>query len=117
MFVASGANRLLVRMLIFSVQAEVAHPLSIKDCDWPACARTILAHMEDSLQSHSASQIKHSLKLLTTLFDCNRDEWTGILWSRITDTIESLLKEEPSQGGHSLVDLLLSMARWEFSHP
>ncbi|XP_061456310.1 BRCA1-associated ATM activator 1 isoform X2 [Rhineura floridana] len=111
LFIASGANRLLACVLIFSVQSEPSRLLSSKDCDWPACARMIVARVEESLKSHSAVRVKHSLKLLTTLFEHNQDAWTEILWSRIAETVESLLREESVQAGHSLVDLFLSMAR------
>ncbi|XP_028562012.2 integrator complex assembly factor BRAT1 [Podarcis muralis] len=111
LFVASGANRLLARVLIFSVQSEPSRLLSSMDCDWPACTRMIVARIEESLKSHSASRAKHSLQLLTTLFEHNQDAWTELLWSRIAGTVESLLTEEPLQVGHQLVDLFLSMAR------
>ncbi|XP_062999696.1 BRCA1-associated ATM activator 1 isoform X2 [Elgaria multicarinata webbii] len=111
LFIASGANRLLARLLIFSVQSEPSRLLSTKDCDWPACARMIVARVEESLQSRSSSRVQHSLKLLTTLFEHNQDAWTEVLWSRIAETVGSLLTEEPILAGHSLVDLFLSMAR------
>ncbi|XP_067317948.1 BRCA1-associated ATM activator 1-like [Anolis sagrei] len=118
LFVASGANRLLARLLIFSVQSEPSRLLCAKDCDWPACARMIAARAEDSLKSRSTSRVAHSLKLLTTLFEHSQDPWTEVLWSRMAETVGSLLTEEPVQAGHSLVDLFLSMARSPaFSNP
>nr|XP_008116927.1 PREDICTED: BRCA1-associated ATM activator 1 isoform X2 [Anolis carolinensis] len=118
LFVASGANRLLARLLIFSVQSEPSRLLCAKDCDWPACARMIATRAEDSLKSRSVSRIMHSLKLLTTLFEHSQDPWTEVLWLRMAETVGSLLTEEPVQAGHSLVDLFLSMARSPaFSNP
>ncbi|XP_042293467.1 BRCA1-associated ATM activator 1 isoform X2 [Sceloporus undulatus] len=111
LFVASGASRLLARLLIFSVQSEPSRLLCTKDCDWPACARMIVTRVEDSLKSHPVSHVTRSLKLLTTLFEHNQDPWTEVLWSRIAETVGSLLTEEPVQAGHSLVELFLSMAR------
>lgn len=111
LFVASAVNRLLVHILTFSLQSETTSPLSMKDCSWPMCAQMIMAHIEKSLKSSSVSRIKQALKLLTSVFGCCHDQWTEILWSRIAEPIESLLKEEPVQTGHSLVDLFLSMAR------
>nr|XP_034987986.1 BRCA1-associated ATM activator 1 [Zootoca vivipara]XP_034987987.1 BRCA1-associated ATM activator 1 [Zootoca vivipara] len=111
LFVASGANRLLARVLIFSVQSEPSRLLSSVDSDWPACTRMIVARVEESFKSHSASRAKHSLQLLTTLFEHNQDAWTELLWSRLAGTVESLLAEELPQVGHQLVDLFLSMAR------
>ncbi|XP_006034504.2 BRCA1-associated ATM activator 1 isoform X2 [Alligator sinensis] len=111
LFVASAVNRLLVHILTFSLQSETTSPLSMKYCSWPMCAQMIMAHIEESLKSSSVSRIKQALKLLTSVFGCCHDQWTEILWSRIAEPIESLLKEEPVQTGHSLVDLFLSMAR------
>uniref|UniRef100_A0A6J0UD76 BRCA1-associated ATM activator 1 n=1 Tax=Pogona vitticeps TaxID=103695 RepID=A0A6J0UD76_9SAUR len=111
LFVASGANRLLARTLIFSAKSEPSRLLCPKDCDWPACARMIVARTEESLQSHSAASIQASLKLLITLFEQNQDPWTEILWSRIAETVESVLREDSVQAGHLLVDLFLSMGR------
>ncbi|XP_025027507.1 BRCA1-associated ATM activator 1 isoform X1 [Python bivittatus] len=111
LFIAAGANRLLARVLIFSVESEPSRLLSSKDCDWPACAQMMVARVEDALKSHSSSRVQHSLKLLTTLFEHNQDAWTEILWSRIAETVGALLTEEPVQAGHLLVDLFLSMAR------
>ncbi|KAJ6655923.1 hypothetical protein lerEdw1_004508 [Lerista edwardsae] len=118
LFVASGANRLLAHMLILSVQSELSAPLTPKDCDWPACARRIIAHVEKALSSHSAFHVKHSLQVLTTLFEQSHDAWTEVLWMRVAETIETLLREGAAQSGHALVDLFLSMARSPaFSHP
>uniref|UniRef100_A0A8D0G8C2 BRCA1 associated ATM activator 1 n=1 Tax=Sphenodon punctatus TaxID=8508 RepID=A0A8D0G8C2_SPHPU len=118
LFVASAANRLLVHMLLFSVQSEMPRSLSIKDCDWPASAQMIVVHVEGSLKSSSASRIKQSLNLLTTVFDRSQDERTEALWLWVAGPIEALLEKEPVQAGHSLVDLFLSMARSPvFSHP
>ncbi|XP_019368517.1 PREDICTED: BRCA1-associated ATM activator 1 [Gavialis gangeticus] len=111
LFVASAVNRLLVHILTFSLQSETTSPLSTKDCSWPMCARMIIAHIEESLKSSSVSRIKQDLKLLTSVFGCCHDRWTEVLWSWIAEPIKSLLKEEPGQTGHSLVDLFLSMAR------
>uniref|UniRef100_A0A8D0E3V0 BRCA1 associated ATM activator 1 n=1 Tax=Salvator merianae TaxID=96440 RepID=A0A8D0E3V0_SALMN len=111
LFVASGATRLLARLLVLSVQSEPSRLLSAKDCDWPACARMIAARTEEALASRSAARVQHSLKLLTTLFELNQDAWTEVLWQRIAERIEPLLMEEPVPAGRSLVDLFLSMAR------
>ncbi|KAJ7305933.1 hypothetical protein JRQ81_010299 [Phrynocephalus forsythii] len=111
LFVASGANQLLARLLIFSVQSEPSRLLCPKDCDWPACARMIVTRVEESLRSRSPSSAQHALKLLISLFDHNQDPWTEILWSRISATVASVLIEDSAHVGHLLVDLLLSMTR------
>lgn len=110
LFVASAASQLLVHVLTFSVESETTKPLSTTDCDWPACAQMIIKHIEDSLQSSSASHIEQSLKLLTGLFDSCRAMWTKVLWLRIAKQIKSFLTEETVQAQHMLANLLLKMA-------
>ncbi|XP_035195503.1 BRCA1-associated ATM activator 1 isoform X1 [Oxyura jamaicensis] len=111
LFVASAASQLLVHMLTLSVESETTAPLSEKDCNWPACAQMIIKHIEDSLQSCSASRINQSLKLLTSLFGSCRATWTEVLWLRIAKQVESFLTEDSVQTRHMLADLLLNMSR------
>ncbi|KFQ03761.1 BRCA1-associated ATM activator 1, partial [Leptosomus discolor] len=111
LFVASAASQLLVHMLTLSVESETTKPLSTKDRDWPACAQMIIKHIEDSLQSGSASRIEQSLKLLTSLFGSCRAAWTEVLWLGIAKQIESFFMEETVQAPHMLANLLLNMAR------
>ncbi|NXT02866.1 BRAT1 protein, partial [Jacana jacana] len=110
LFVASAASRLLVHMLVLSVESETTKPLSAKDCDWPACAQTIIKHIEDSLQSSSASHVEQSLKLLTILFGSCRSTWTEVLWLGIAKQIESFAREKTVEVQHTLAKLLLNMA-------
>ncbi|XP_054246992.1 BRCA1-associated ATM activator 1 [Indicator indicator] len=110
LFVASAASQLLVDMLMLSVETEVTKPLSTKDCGWPACAQTIIKHIEDSLQSSSAAQIEQSLKLLTSLFGSCHATWTEALWLCVAKQVESFLTEETVQAQHVLAKLLLKMA-------
>ncbi|XP_010201786.2 BRCA1-associated ATM activator 1 isoform X1 [Colius striatus] len=109
LFVASAASQLLVHMLTLSVESETTKPLTTKDCNWPACARMIIKHIEDSLQSSSASDIEQSLKLLTGLFGSCRAAWTEVLWLGIAKQIESFLMEETVRAPHTLANLLLNM--------
>ncbi|NXF01187.1 BRAT1 protein, partial [Smithornis capensis] len=111
LFVASAASQLLVHVLTFSVESETSKPLSTKDCDWPPCAQMILKHIEESLQSSSASRIEQSLKLLTSLFGSCYAAWTEVLWLNIAKQIESFLMEETVQAQHMLASLLLNVAR------
>ncbi|NXU56462.1 BRAT1 protein, partial [Turnix velox] len=110
LFVASAASRLLVHMLILSVESKTSKPLSRKDSEWPACALTIIKHIEDSLQSNLASDIQQSLKLLTTLFHNCHSKWTEVLWQGIAKQIESFLTEKSVQVQHLVPSLLLKMA-------
>ncbi|NXY84232.1 BRAT1 protein, partial [Alcedo cyanopectus] len=110
LFVSSSASQLLVDMLILSLETETTKPVSTKDCDWPACAQMIVKHIEDFLQSSSASHTEQSLKLLTNLFGSCRAPWTEVLWLSIAKQIESFLMEETVQVQHMLADLLLRMA-------
>ncbi|NXG61068.1 BRAT1 protein, partial [Hemiprocne comata] len=110
LFVASAASQLLVHMLTLSAESETAKPATTKDCDWPECAQMIIKHIEDSLRSSSASHIKQSLKLLTSLFGSCHAAWTKVLWSGIAKQIESFLMEETAQAQPMLANLLLNMA-------
>ncbi|XP_071617586.1 BRCA1-associated ATM activator 1 isoform X2 [Heliangelus exortis] len=111
LFVASAAHQLLVNMLIFSIETATPSPFSTKDLDWPECAQMIIKHIEDSLQSSSASRIKQSLKLLTALFERHNTGWPEVLWLGMAKQIESLLMEETPEAQPMLVDLLSNMAR------
>ncbi|NXM72498.1 BRAT1 protein, partial [Serilophus lunatus] len=111
LFVASAASQLLVHMLTFSVESETSKPVSTKDCDWPVCAQMIMKHIEESLQSSSASHMEQSLKLLTSLFGSCYAPWTEVLWLNVTKQIESFLKEETVQAQPMLANLLLNVAR------
>ncbi|XP_051488353.1 BRCA1-associated ATM activator 1 isoform X2 [Apus apus] len=110
LFVASAATQLLVHVLILSAESEPTKPATTKDCDWPECAQMIIKHIEDSLRSSSASHIKQSLKLLTSLFGSCHAAWTEVLWSGVAKQIESFLMEETSQAQPLLANLLLNMA-------
>ncbi|NXS38769.1 BRAT1 protein, partial [Pomatostomus ruficeps] len=115
LFVASAASQLLVHLLTFSLESEVSEALSAEDCAWPACAQMIVKHIEESLQSSSASHIEQSLKLLSSLFasyfgSCYAP-WTTVLWSGIAKQIESFLLEETVQAQSVLANLLLNVAR------
>uniref|UniRef100_A0A8C3UV29 BRCA1 associated ATM activator 1 n=1 Tax=Catharus ustulatus TaxID=91951 RepID=A0A8C3UV29_CATUS len=115
LFVASAASQLLVHMLTFSLESETSKALSAKDCDWPACAQMIVKHIQESLQSSSASHVEQSLKLLSSLFgscfgSCYA-AWTEVLWLDIAKQIESFLLEETVQAQPVLANLLLNVAR------
>uniref|UniRef100_G1MVC3 Uncharacterized protein n=2 Tax=Meleagris gallopavo TaxID=9103 RepID=G1MVC3_MELGA len=111
LFVASAVHRLLVHLLTLSVGSKLIVPLSAKSCDWPPFAHMIIKHIEDSLQSNSASHVKQSLKLLTSLFSSCQAPWTKVLWLGLAKHVESFLTEDSVQAQHILVDLLLNMAR------
>ncbi|NWH79428.1 BRAT1 protein, partial [Piaya cayana] len=111
LFVASLASSLLVQMLILSTVSETTEHLGSEDCDWPACAQIIIKHIEDSLQSSSASYIEQSLKLLTLLFRNCHATWTEAIWLGIAKQIESFLMEKTVQEEHMLANLLLNVAR------
>ncbi|NXN81004.1 BRAT1 protein, partial [Bombycilla garrulus] len=108
LFVASAASQLLVHLLTFSLESETSKALSTKD--WPVCAQMIVNHIEESLQSSSASRIEQSLKLLSSLFRSCHAAWTKVLWLDIAMQIESFLLEETLQAQPLLANLLLNMA-------
>ncbi|XP_048176661.1 BRCA1-associated ATM activator 1 isoform X2 [Corvus hawaiiensis] len=115
LFVASAASQLLVHILTFSLESETLKALSAKDCDWPVCAQMIVKHIEESLQSSSASHIEQSLKLLNSLFSSYFGScyaaWTEVLWLDVAKQIESFLLEETVQAQPVLANLLLNVAR------
>ncbi|XP_068886528.1 BRCA1-associated ATM activator 1 [Aphelocoma coerulescens] len=115
LFVASAASQLVVHILTFSLESETLKALGAKDCDWPVCAQMIVKHIEESLQSSSASHIEQSLKLLNSLFSsyfgsCHA-AWTEVLWLDIAKQIKSFLLEETVQAQPVLANLLLNVAR------
>ncbi|XP_032728679.1 BRCA1-associated ATM activator 1 isoform X4 [Lontra canadensis] len=79
--------------------------------DWPACAQKIVGHIEESLRSTAAPQITQALNVLTTTFGHCHDPWTQVLWVRLHPLVAALLEKDPVPAAHSLVDLLLSVAR------
>lgn len=115
LFVASAASQLLVHMLTFSLECEISKAVSAKDCDWPACAQMIVKHIQESLQSSSASHIEQSLKLLSSLFgSCFGSCYavlTEVLWLDVAKQIESFLLEETVRAQPLLANLLLNVAR------
>lgn len=86
------------------------HP-SPQACDWPACAQKIVGHIEESLHATAAPQVTQALNALTTAFGHCHSPWTQALWVRLSPRVASLLEKDPIPAAHSLVDLLLSMAR------
>uniref|UniRef100_A0A452Q8H0 BRCA1 associated ATM activator 1 n=1 Tax=Ursus americanus TaxID=9643 RepID=A0A452Q8H0_URSAM len=111
LFVASAAGQLLVHILGLSMQGPADGPPSLQAGDWPACAQKIVGHIEESLRSMATPQITQALNVLTTTFGHCHDPWTRVLWVRLSPLVAGLLEKDPVPAAHSLVDLLLSVAR------
>ncbi|XP_017495411.3 BRCA1-associated ATM activator 1 isoform X3 [Manis javanica] len=111
LFVASAAGQLLVHILGLSMQGPGEKHPSPQACDWPACAQKIVGHIEESLHATAAPQVTQALNALTTAFGHCHSPWTQALWVRLSPCVASLLEKDPIPAAHSLVDLLLSMAR------
>uniref|UniRef100_A0A452TP28 BRCA1 associated ATM activator 1 n=1 Tax=Ursus maritimus TaxID=29073 RepID=A0A452TP28_URSMA len=111
LFVASAAGQLLVHILGLSMQGPADGPPSLQAGDWPACAKKIVGHIEESLRSTATPQITQALNVLTTTFGHCHDPWTRVLWVRLSPLVAGLLEKDPVPAAHSLVDLLLSVAR------
>lgn len=111
LFVASAAGQLLVHILGLSMQGPADRPPSLQAGDWPACAQKIVGHIEESLRSMATPQITQALNVLTTTFGHCHDPWTRVLWVRLSPLVAGLLEKDPVPAAHSLVDLLLSVAR------
>ncbi|XP_047570025.1 BRCA1-associated ATM activator 1 isoform X4 [Lutra lutra] len=93
------------------MRGPAERPPSLQADDWPACAQKIVGHIEESLRSTAAPQITQALNVLTTTFGHCHDPWTQVLWVRLHPLVAALLEKDPVPAAHSLVDLLLSVAR------
>ncbi|XP_022356900.1 BRCA1-associated ATM activator 1 isoform X3 [Enhydra lutris kenyoni] len=111
LFVASAAGQLLVHILSLSMRGPAEGPPGLQADDWPACAQKIVGHIEESLRSTAAPQITQALNVLTTTFGHCHDPWTQVLWVQLHPLVAALLEKDPVPAAHSLVDLLLSVAR------
>ncbi|XP_031532642.2 BRCA1-associated ATM activator 1 isoform X3 [Vicugna pacos] len=111
LFVASAAGQLLVHILALAMQSPAEGHPSPQGCDWPACAQKIVCHVEDSLHSTATPQVTQALNVLTTTFGHCHGPWTQGLWVRLSPLVACLLEKDPIPASHSLMDLLLSVAR------
>uniref|UniRef100_A0A8C9JDG4 BRCA1 associated ATM activator 1 n=1 Tax=Panthera tigris altaica TaxID=74533 RepID=A0A8C9JDG4_PANTA len=111
LFVASAAGQLLVHVLGLSLQGPAEGHPGLQTGDWPVCAQKIASHIEESLRSAATPQITQALNVLTTAFGHCHNPWTQVLWVRLSPLVASLLEKDPVPAAHSLVDLLLSVAR------
>ncbi|KAJ8792712.1 hypothetical protein J1605_019532 [Eschrichtius robustus] len=111
LFVASAAGQLLVHILDLAMRGPAEGRCSPQACDWPACAQKIVCHIEDSLCSIATPQVTQALNVLTTVFGHCHGLWTQGLWVRLSPLVARLLEKDPVPASHSLVDLLLSVAR------
>ncbi|XP_032182938.1 BRCA1-associated ATM activator 1 isoform X3 [Mustela erminea] len=111
LFVASAAGQLLVHILSLSMRGPAEGPPSLQADDWPPCAQKIVGHIEESLRSTAIPQITQALNVLTTTFSHCHDPWTQVLWVQLHPLVAALLQKDPVPAAHSLVDLLLSVAR------
>ncbi|KAM5229108.1 integrator complex assembly factor BRAT1 [Ctenodactylus gundi] len=111
LFVASAASQLLAHVLALSMQdGAVWHP-SPQGSAWPPCARKIVGHVEESLCSTATPQVTQALNVLSTTFGRCHSSWTEVLWGQLSPLVACLLERDPIPAAHSLVDLLLSVAR------
>lgn len=108
---ASAAGQLLVHILSLSMRGLAEGPPGLQADDWPPCAQKIVGHIEESLRSTATPQITQALNVLTTTFSHCHDPWTQVLWVRLHPLVAALLEKDPVPAAHSLVDLLLSVAR------
>ncbi|XP_027623825.1 BRCA1-associated ATM activator 1 isoform X2 [Tupaia chinensis] len=111
LFVASAASQLLVHILALSMRGGAEGYPRHQNGDWPLCAQKIINHVEESLCSLATSQVTQALNVLTTTFGRCHSSWTDALWVRLHPLVARLLEREPIPAAHSLVDLLLSVAR------
>ncbi|KAM7141545.1 integrator complex assembly factor BRAT1 isoform 3-T5 [Molossus nigricans] len=111
LFVASAAGQLLGHVLGLSMRDQGEGHRSPQACDWPACAQRIVSHIEESLRSSATPQVTQALNVLTTTFGYCHSPRTQVLWAQLSPHVACLLEKDPVPAAHSLVDLLLSVAR------
>ncbi|XP_060224000.1 BRCA1-associated ATM activator 1 isoform X3 [Meriones unguiculatus] len=111
LFVASAASQLLVHILALSMQGGAPGSPIPESVAWPVCARKIVSHVEESLRSKATPQVTQALNVLTTTFGRCHSPWTGVLWEQLSPPVASLFERDPIPAVHSLMDLLLSVAR------
>ncbi|KAM6157165.1 integrator complex assembly factor BRAT1 [Erethizon dorsatum] len=111
LFVASAASQLLVHILALSMQGKAAGSPNLQGSAWPSCAQKIVDHVEACLCSTAAPQVTQALNVLTTTFGRCHSPWTEVLWGQLSPLVAHLLESDPIPAAHSLVDLLLSVAR------
>lgn len=111
LFVASAASQLLVHILALSMQGGAPGSPVPEAAAWPVCAQKIVNHVEESLHSKATSQVTQALNVLTTTFGRCHNPWTGVLWERLSPPVARLFERDPIPATHSLMDLLLSVAR------
>lgn len=104
LFVASAAGQLLAHILGLALGGPPA-------CDWPASAQAVVGHLEEALSAPAAPRVTQALHVLTTTFGHCHRPWTQGLWARLRPLVARLLEKDPVPAAHSLVDLLLSVAR------
>ncbi|XP_017453976.1 BRCA1-associated ATM activator 1 isoform X2 [Rattus norvegicus] len=111
LFVASAASQLLVHILALSMQGGAPGSPVPEAVAWPVCAQKIMNHVEESLHSKATPQVTQALNVLTTTFGRCHNPWTGVLWERLSPPVARLFERDPIPATHSLMDLLLSVAR------
>ncbi|XP_073890376.1 integrator complex assembly factor BRAT1 isoform X6 [Macaca fascicularis] len=111
LFVASAASQLLVHVLALSMRGGAEGHPCLRGDDWPACARKITDHVEESLCCTATPKVTQALNVLTTTFGRCQSPWTEALWVRLSPRVACLLERDPIPAAHSLVDLLLCVAR------
>ncbi|KAG8523757.1 BRCA1-associated ATM activator 1 [Galemys pyrenaicus] len=111
LFVASAASQLLVHILALSMHSLPGERPSPQTADWPPCAQKIVGHIEESLRSMAPPRITQALNVLTTTFGHCHSPWAEVLWVQLSPLVTCLLEKDPVPAAHSLVDLLLSVAR------
>lgn len=111
LFVASAAGQLLAHILDLSLRGQAEGHPGPQACDWPANAQRIVGHIEESLCSPAATRVTQALNVLTTTFGHCHHLWTQVLWVRLSPLVACQLEKDPVPAAHSLVDLLLSVAR------
>ncbi|XP_066432503.1 BRCA1-associated ATM activator 1 [Eleutherodactylus coqui] len=111
LFVASAGSDLVAYIFVMFVKLT-GHSAIDRVSDLPEVALRILRHLEKLLISDVSQSVTQSLKALTAIFrDCT-DTMAEVLWPRIAELVNSLLKQKPIHTAPHLEELLLAMTRF-----
>ncbi|XP_018410969.1 PREDICTED: BRCA1-associated ATM activator 1 [Nanorana parkeri] len=111
LFVASAVNDLVAHVFVMSVTLE-GQDSSRCISGLPDVGQTIFSHLEKLLTSGALQSVTQSLKALTAMFKGSQDLLADIVWSRMSELINSLLHHKPVLGSPHLEGLLLSVTRF-----
>ncbi|XP_059509866.1 BRCA1-associated ATM activator 1 isoform X2 [Stegostoma tigrinum] len=123
-FVASTASQLLADILSFSLQhskhaalgssstIQLSNKVTVlHSTNWPDYISPITGHIEDFLKSDITSNVQQALKLLSKVSGTRHPVAVILLWPKIEESVELLLKGDLTGIGQPLAELFLNVSR------